>query len=599
MTFYEWCTESDRQDLLEDWDYEKNNPTTPKDVSKASNRKAWWKCHVCGHEWETAINNRYGGSGCRVCGYKRVSKFRRMPRPGESLFDKCPELSGEWHPSKNDGLLPEEVPFKSNHKAWWLGKCGHEWEAAIYSRSTGNGCPYCANLRVLIGYNDLETEIPDVAREWHPTKNGELTPRDVVAKANKKVWWSCSVCGNEWQAVIAKRAIGQGCPICAKGNNISFHEKAIAFYLREVGLDVAENYRPDWLDPFELDVYLPNLRTAVEYDGYPWHEDIEKDLRKSRLCKQNGIELIRVRDNRCPEIDDGYICHYIPGRNGNALNKAIRSVIATLQINGSLSPEHEVEVDVAKDRMHIYDLMGLRKQENSFAQMCPDLIGEWHYERNGTMRPEDVTPYSDKKVWWKCRKHGHEWEAVVKSRTKGTGCPICSGNRVLEGFNDLATIAPDLAAEWHPIKNSPVTAAEVTPQSGMKAWWQCCTCGFEWQAFIYSRNGANHACPECARKRVQKKLRTPKPGKSLLERNPVLAGQWHPRKNGGLTPQDVTLSSHRKVWWLGKCGHEWEAAVYSRSAGNGCPICYSLSRGSSKNNAQLMQEKTESESLNP
>ena len=96
--------------------------------------------------------------------------------------------------------------------------------------------------------------------------------------------------------------------------------------------------------------------------------------------------------------------------------------------------------------------MELRKKENSFALARPDLLDEWDYEKNGIMQPEDVTPFSDKKVWWKCRKFGHEWEAVIKSRTKGSGCPICSGNQVLSGFNDLATISPALAAEWHPTK---------------------------------------------------------------------------------------------------------------------------------------------------
>ena len=578
MTFYEWCMENNRQDLLEDWDHQKNNPVTPKDISKASNRKVWWTCHVCGHEWEVTVNNRYCGSGCRLCGYKRVSKSRRTPKPGESLLEKNPELAQEWHPTKNNNLLPKDIPFKSNKKAWWIGRCGHEWEAVVYGRTAGNGCPYCANLKVLVGYNDLESQFPDIAKEWHPTKNAELTARRVVSKANKKVWWICSVCGNEWQATISKRALGQGCPICAKGTQTSFPEKAIVYYLRALGLNVAENFRADWLDSFELDIYLPELRVAVEYDGYAWHKSPDKDIRKSDLCKLNRVSLIRIREDRCPTIEDDSICFYIPHRNDDGLNAAIMFVISTLQLIVNTSIEQEVVVDVAKDRMRIYDLMELRKQENSFAALRPDLLDEWDYEKNGTMQPEDVTPFSDKKVWWKCRRHGHEWEAVVKSRTKGTGCPVCSGNRVLTGFNDLATMAPELANEWHLTNNAPLTASEVTPQSGIKVWWQCRTCGFEWQAAVYSRNGANQACPECARKRVQQKLRTPKPGQSLLERDPELAAQWHPNKNGGLKPQDISLKTSRKVWWLGKCGHEWEAAVHGRSNGNGCPICYRASK---------------------
>lgn len=245
MNFYDWCIESGNQYILEDWDYAKNISLTPKDISKAANKKVWWKCHVCGHEWEAMVNNRYGGSGCRMCGYKRISKSRRTPKPGESLFDKCPELSLEWHPTKNAELLPKDMPFKSSYKAWWIGKCGHEWQAVVSSRAAGTGCPYCANLRILVGYNDLETILPNVAKEWHPTKNRDLTPQKVVAKSNKKVWWLCSVCGFEWEANIAKRANGQGCPVCAQGNRTSFPEKALAYYLRKSNFEVIENYRAD------------------------------------------------------------------------------------------------------------------------------------------------------------------------------------------------------------------------------------------------------------------------------------------------------------------------------------------------------------------
>ena len=580
MNLYDWCLSNGKQNLLEDWDFNKNYPLTPLDVTKASNRKVWWTCHTCGHQWETQINNRYSGSGCRVCGYNRVSKSRRTPKPGESLQDKSPELSLEWHPTKNNDLLPQMVPFKSNYKAWWLGKCGHEWEAAVYSRSAGNGCPYCANLKVLIGYNDLGTVLPDLANEWHPIKNGELTPKNVVAKANRKAWWLCPVCGNEWQSIIAKRASGQGCPVCAQGIRTSFPEKAIAYYLKEIGIEVIENYRTDWLDAFELDIYLPTLQTAIEYDGYAWHQNVEKDARKSSLCKQNGVRLIRVRENRCPPLNDGSVCFYIPNRNDDGLNSAIEFVISFLQINHSLSVDGAVTANIARDRMRIFDLMELREKENSFAQVCPELVEEWNYEKNGSMQPENVAPFSDKKVWWKCLKHGHEWQAVVKSRTKGSGCPICSGHLAQAGFNDLATIAPNLASEWHPTKNAPLTASDLTPQSGLKVWWKCPLCAYEWEAAVYSRNGLNRSCPECARKRAHEKLRTPKPGKSLAERDPTLSAQWHPHKNGSLRPENVTLKSHRKVWWLGKCGHEWEAAVYGRSVGNGCPICYNESRKS-------------------
>ena len=102
----------------------------------------------------------------------------------------------------------------SSKKARWLGECEHEWEAVINSRTTGgNGCPYCAGKKVLAGYNDLATTRPDLAAEWHPSRNGDLYPDSVTAGSSKKVWWRCER-GHEWEAKVVSRKRGFSCPYC-------------------------------------------------------------------------------------------------------------------------------------------------------------------------------------------------------------------------------------------------------------------------------------------------------------------------------------------------------------------------------------------------
>lgn len=92
---------------------------------------------------------------------------------------------------------------------------GHEWEAIIKNVNSGNGCPFCAGLKVFKGYNDLQTSNPTLANEWNYEKNNGLTPLDVTPNSNKKVWWKCSE-GHEWQATISNRNHGTGCKKCAK-----------------------------------------------------------------------------------------------------------------------------------------------------------------------------------------------------------------------------------------------------------------------------------------------------------------------------------------------------------------------------------------------
>ena len=119
----------------------------------------------------------------------------------------------EWHPIKNGHLKPTDVTMGSGKKVWWLGKCGHEWEAFISNRNKGRGCPYCSHNIVLSEISDLQTLNPTLASEWHPIKNGRLVPRDVTVKSNKKIW-RLRKCGHEWEATINNRNKGNGCPKC-------------------------------------------------------------------------------------------------------------------------------------------------------------------------------------------------------------------------------------------------------------------------------------------------------------------------------------------------------------------------------------------------
>jgi hypothetical protein len=124
-------------------------------------------------------------------------------------------LAREWNFSRNGSLKPEHCTASSGQKVWWKCSKGHEWQAIIASRNKGHGCPYCAGQKVIKGENDLLTLNPKLAREWDYQKNNGLTPMDIMPNSNKKVWWKCNK-EHEWQAVIASRNAGRGCPECTK-----------------------------------------------------------------------------------------------------------------------------------------------------------------------------------------------------------------------------------------------------------------------------------------------------------------------------------------------------------------------------------------------
>ncbi|MFF2556792.1 zinc-ribbon domain-containing protein [Nocardia sp. NPDC058058] len=406
-------------DLASEWHPIKNGSLTPSHVTVASGKTVWWLCGH-GHEWPSVVGNRNSGSGCPVCAGKRVLAG------ANDLATVNPELAAQWHPALNDGLTAAMVTAGSNKKVWWQCERGHAFCATVANRgSGGTRCPVCAGKRVLAGANDLATVNPELAAQWHPALNDGLTAAMVTAGSNKKVWWRCGQ-GHEWPSTVSNRSKhGRGCPSCS------------------------------------------GLRTVAG--------------------------------------------------------------------------------------------------ETDLATVNPELAAQWHPTLNGALSPEMVAPKSNKKVWWACERE-HHWIATVADRSAGNGCPVCAGKRVLAGANDLATVNPELAAQWHPALNDGLTAAMVTAGSNKKVWWRC-ERGHEWLASVTNRDGIGTGCPACSGQRTI-------PGETdLATVNPELAAQWHPTLNDDLTPEMVAPKSSKKVWWACDHGHEWSARVAERSSGSGCPVC--------------------------
>ena len=136
----------------------------------------------------------------------------------------------------------------------------------------------------------------------------------------------------------------------------------------------------------------------------------------------------------------------------------------------------------------------------------PQIADEWHPSKNGDLTPEEISAHNNKKVWWKCSK-GHEWQAIIENRTKdGNGCPYCSGRRAIPGENDLATVYPQFAKEWHPTKNGGLMPQTVKSRSSKKVWWICGE-GHEWPAIIRNRVQSNSGCPVCKLKKEGEDLK--------------------------------------------------------------------------------------------
>jgi len=206
----------------------------------------------------------------------------------------------------------------------------------------------------------------------------------------------------------------------------------------------------------------------------------------------------------------------------------------------------------------------LATKENCLSTKRPDLLALWNYEKNSNFQPEDVKEFSNKKAWWKCSTN-HEWLAPIARVSGGARCPYCSNNLV-DDKNNLLNLYPEIAKEWHIIKNGSITANDVTAKSPKKYWWNC-HLGHEWETSVQHRTVGKTNCPFCSNQKVNDE-------NNVAVRFPEIIKQWDFEKNENLTPEQFVFGSNKKIFWKCYRGHSWKATIQQRTIQKtGCPFC--------------------------
>ncbi|MGN7191981.1 zinc-ribbon domain-containing protein [Curtobacterium sp. SAFR-003] len=387
-----------------------------------------------------------------------------------SLVDARPDLVAEIHPTRNPDLDILGLTTGSGKRVWWRASCGHEWDAVVNNRVNGSNCPFCSNHRVLAGFNDLASQRPDLLGQWHPTKN-MLDPTTISPQSSKRAWWLCPE-GHEWEAKVANRFHGNGCPVCKLPRGEEFAAKKRA--RRALGLPIKHREKVGWRLPQGLLVGINDMATLRPDLALEFHPTKNAPATPGTVSAGTGVRLWW----RCEEGHEWQM-------TGNA-----RTVGgAGCAVCGAATAMASGEKRAGSGRaLHV----GI----NDLATRRPDIAAEWHPTKNGDRAPSDVTSSTGVKAWW-LDAFGHEWESVIASRTGGgAGCPVCSGRRTLAGFNDLATMRPDVAASWHPTRNDELRPTDVTQYSNRIVWWQDAE-GHEWRSTVNNRSH-DQGCPVCA-----------------------------------------------------------------------------------------------------
>ncbi len=242
----------------------------------------------------------------------------------------------------------------------------------------------------------------------------------------------------------------------------------------------------------------------------------------------------------------------------------------------------KTDINVKRDQLSIYGSFASLQKEKSLAVLYPNLKKEWNYKRNDSLLPTQVLPSSHRKVWWllpyddpKSGKHfDFEWQAEIKSRVNGSQCPYLTNQKIFKGFNDAATLHPELIIFWHPTLNGSLKLEDISPGYDSDVFWiykytdpeTNKTFTFEWKSKIRSMLKSNCSCPFLSGKIFSG-------FNDLKTKQPSLCEEWDYSKNT-IDPGTLSPYSHEKVFWKCKtCGNEWKAAVSSRTYNHGCPVC--------------------------
>ena len=303
---------ADVPDLVTLWDQHANASVDPAHVGSRSSRRRWWACPVADdHRWQAGPSSvskslENGFTGCPACAGRQLSGTH-------SFAARYPAGVHLWHPTRNGSLTPDRVLAGSPDPVWWRCNNGpdHEWQVSPlvlgnHSLAHGRrGCPFCAGRRPSVT-NSVATH-PQLAAEWHPTLNGDLTPDRVIAGTGRKVWWQClEVADHTWASSGANRLKGRGCPRC-KTHLRSVLEVCLAFELAEVieGFHVAGGRTEATvvIDDVvrHVDMLLPGTgaEVVIEVDGRYRHAgdvEFDRDARKTHLLTRAGYRVLRVRE---------------------------------------------------------------------------------------------------------------------------------------------------------------------------------------------------------------------------------------------------------------------------------------------------------------
>lgn len=488
-------------DLILMWSDE--NEDRMENVSAKSVAYEKWVCPDCKNTFPARIIDMASGTvSCPFC------DGRKAKAGMNTLADLNPDIARFWA-KENEDKPTDVLPSSDRYRKWLCPDCENVYAAPIRDMVAGKAeCPYCAGKRVLAGMNSLADLCPDAAKMW--SSENEDSPSDYMPSSSVLKKWSCPTCGGTFWARIHDVVEGDyTCPYCERNRVLPGYNS-----LADEHPEIAALWSP-------------------ENDTLPVNHFSDSLVLRKWICSECGgvytdtIRAVVAGEKNCP-----YCAGKMPLKGFNSLGDKFPE-LAKMWADDEISPYDYLPDSAASVHWNCLDCGGIYtasirdevagtaecpyctgrkplKGFNTFGDKYPELAKMWADSNSDT--PYDYLPKSSLYKKWTCPTCGGTFGVRIKDMVSGeTGCPYCSGKKVLPGFNSFKVKHPDLMTEWDTIANYLLADPdEVGDRSQQKVWWVCQNNpDHRYPMSIASRlmfqKRQREACPYCKGRRVKQR----------------------------------------------------------------------------------------------
>lgn len=485
------------------WDYDKNE-LGPEHFTTGSDKKVWWKCNNCKLSWDAAIHsicNEKTNTDCPFCALKRASHFHNLEL-------KFPVQAKQFLVDKNK-ILPSEITPGSQKLYWWKCKNNHIFENSPLNMTRPYAkekeiCDYCPGGNKAWPGESFGDLYPHLLSEIDREIDKDFDEFSVKPGSHKKINWKC-IKGHKWKTAIYSRAIeGYGCKKC----KMPYSRQEVRIYseLKLLFNDTKIRYSKF---KEEIDIYIPSLNLAIEFDGFYWHKNkFERDINKTKKLLSKNIKVIRIREGleeitgNNIKIPVGIFTNHEFVLVLNEIRKIFKEKSSISKINERIHLE-----EFQNDRLYLKILsdMPAPVYENSLEYVYPKTAKKWDYEKNFPLSPDQISKGTNEKYWFKCDE-SHSFDAPISAITKNDNyCPYCTSRRINKS-NSLAALYPEIAKFWDYEKNYPLKPEEVAPNYNKHVWWICSENHPPHKGTCNKKVNSKSGCPYCSGNRATPEL---------------------------------------------------------------------------------------------